>query len=304
MPFQGPDELENYIDVAKRVAKAGADFIEMNFSPQVSAHAGAHLKAGEYQQDKEADILKATMEDLPKWISEGVKATRQAIDIPVVAKLCPEGIDIVTIARIIENSGADAIDVINIGGGSMKIDIFNEGKPAMPGARNSSLATAGSPLKTFAQGSVARISKEVNIPIIGTGGLMNWIDVIEMMMFGATAVSFCTLLFIHGFQAITGIEKGLREFMEKQGYKRLEEFRGLALKHIAPSAHAFDFIPVVARVDGQSCNGCGICLKPAHCLAISINGDKATIDEEECLGCGTCSFICPSHAISIVEIAG
>jgi dihydropyrimidine dehydrogenase (NAD+) subunit PreA len=304
MPFQGLDELENYIDVAKKVARAGADFIEMNFSPQVSAHVSSHIKAGEYRQDTEADILKATMEDLPKWILEGVQATRQAVDIPIITKLCPEGIDVVSTAKVMEAGGANAIDAINIGGGSMKIDIFNGGKPAMPGAGNSSLATAGSPLKTFAQGIVARISRNVNIPVMGTGGLMKWQDVVEMMMFGATAVSFCTLLLIHGFQALTMIEKGIREYMEMQGYKRLEDFRGLGLKYIASSAHAFDFVPVVARVDEQSCNGCGICLKPAHCLAISINNDRAVINGKECLGCGTCSFICPVHAISMVEIAG
>jgi dihydroorotate dehydrogenase/NAD-dependent dihydropyrimidine dehydrogenase PreA subunit len=304
IPFFGLNELEGIVNVAKKAANAGADFIEMNFSPQVSGHAGSHLKVGEFQQDTDVDILKATMEEFPKWILEGVKATKQAVDIPIVAKICPEGIDIVSIAKVMENSGADALDAINIGGGSFKIDIFNEGKLIMPGARNAVFATAGDPLKTFAQGIVARISRDVKIPIIGTGGLMDWKDVIEMMMFGATAVSFCTLLLIHGFQAITEIEKGIREFMEMQGYKSLEDFRGLALKNIAPSAHAFDFIPSVARVDEQMCTGCGICLRPAHCLAISIINDRAIINEKECLGCGTCSFLCPAHAISIVEIAG
>ena len=304
IPFFGPDALESHVDVAEKVEKAGADFIEMNFSPQVSGHAGSHLKEGEFQQDTDVDILKATMEDFPKWILEGVKATKQAVDIPVVTKICPEGVDVVSTARIMESSGADALDAMNIGGGSFKIDIFNEGKLVMPGTRNAVFATAGGPLKTFAQGIVARISKEVNIPIIGTGGLMNWKDVIEMMMFGATAVSFCTLLLIHGFQALTVIEKGIREYMEMQGYRRLDDFKGLGLKYVAPSAHAFDFIPSVARVDEQSCTGCGICLQPAHCLAISIHNDRAIINEKECLGCGTCSFICPAHAISMVEIAG
>jgi dihydroorotate dehydrogenase/NAD-dependent dihydropyrimidine dehydrogenase PreA subunit len=304
IPFFGLDVLESNVDVAKKVAKAGADFIEMNFSPQVSGHAGSNLKAGEFQQDTDVDMLKTTMEDFPKWILEGVKATKQVVDIPIVAKICHEGIDVVSIAKIMESSGADALDAINIGGGSFKIDIFNDGKLIMPGARNAVFATAGDPLKTFAQGIVARISREINIPIIGTGGLMDWKDVIEMMMFGASAVSFCTLLLIHGFQAITGIEKGIREFMEMQGYRSLEDFKGLALKNIAPSAHAFDFIPSVARVDEQICTGCGICLKPAHCLAISINNDKAAINEKECLGCGTCSILCPAHAISMVEIAG
>lgn len=303
IPFHGLDEIESFVNIAKRAEKAGADFIEMNFSAQVSGHAGAHLKAGEFQQDTDVDTIKSIMEVFSKWIVEGVKATRQAVNIPIVTKICPEGIDVVSTARIMERSGADALDAINIANGSFKIDIFNEGKLMIPGTGNAALATAGEPLKTFAQGIVARISREVKIPIIGTGGLINWQDVIEMMMFGATAVSFCTLLLVDGFQAITGIEKGLREFMETQGYKRLEDFRGLALKNIAPSAHAFDFIPSVARVDKEKCTGCGVCLKPAHCLAISINNKSAVIDEKECLGCGTCTFLCPAHAISLVEIA-
>ena len=304
IPFHGLDEIESFVNVAKRAEKAGADFIEMNYSAQVSGHAGSHLKEGELQQDTDADIIKSTIADFSKWIQEGVKATRQAVDIPIVAKICPEGIDVVSTARVMESSGADALDAINIANGSFKIDIFNEGKLVMPGTRNAVLATAGEPLKTFAQGIVARIVKEVKIPVIGTGGLINWQDVVEMMMFGATAVSFCTLLLVHGFQAITGIEKEIKQFMEMQGYKRLEDFRGLASKNMAPSAHAFEFIPSVARVDEQKCTGCGICLKPAHCLAISMKDEKAIVDEKECLGCGTCSFLCPAQAISIVEIAG
>jgi TPP-dependent indolepyruvate ferredoxin oxidoreductase alpha subunit len=125
-----------------------------------------------------------------------------------------------------------------------------------------------------------------------------------MMMFGASAVSFCTLLLVDGFNAISKIEKEITKFMERQGYKRPEDFRGLALKNIAPSAHAFGFIPSVARVDKEKCTGCGLCLKPAHCLAISLDNELADVDEKECLGCGTCSFLCPAHAISMAEIAG
>jgi dihydroorotate dehydrogenase/Pyruvate/2-oxoacid:ferredoxin oxidoreductase delta subunit len=286
------------------VEKAGADFIEMNFSAQVSGHAGAHLKAGEFQHDTDVATIKSIMEDFSKWISEGVKATKQAVDIPIVAKICPEGIDVVSTARIMEKSGADALDAINIANGSFKIDIYNDGKLMMPGTRNAALATAGAPLKTFAQGIVARIAREVKVPIIGTGGLINWQDVIEMMMFGASAVSFCTLLLVDGFNAISKIEKEITKFMERQGYKRPEDFRGLALKNIAPSAHAFGFIPSVARVDKEKCTGCGLCLKPAHCLAISLDNELAEVDEKECLGCGTCSFLCPAHAISMAEIAG
>jgi dihydroorotate dehydrogenase/NAD-dependent dihydropyrimidine dehydrogenase PreA subunit len=297
-------ELERCADVSKKLADAGADFIELNFSPQVAGHLGTYLKSKEWQdqQGDENNILSTIMRELPKWITEAVKITKQAINIPVIAKLCPEGIDVVTMARAIESGGADAIDAVNIGGGAFKIDIFDGGKLAIPAAKSATLATAGATLKTYAQGIVARISNAVETPIMGTGGLMNWSDVVEMMMFGATTVSFCTLLMIRGFAAITEIEKGLKEYMERQGYSRLEDFLGIALKHIAPSGPACEIIPSVARVDERECTGCGICLKPAHCLAISMENAKAIVNEKECLGCGTCFLLCPVKAIAMVEI--
>jgi dihydropyrimidine dehydrogenase (NAD+) subunit PreA len=304
IPFHGPEELESCAAVSKRAADAGADFIELNVSPQLAGHLGSSMKPGDWQAQHrdEINMIGTIMRDLPTWLAEAVRTTKQAANIPVIAKLCPEGVDVVAMARAMKSGGADAIDAVNAGGGAVKIDIFNRGRLVIPGAKNATLVTVGAPLKTFAQGIVARISKAVEIPILGTGGLMNWRDVVEMMMFGATAVSFCTLLLIHGFEAITEIEKGLRGFMEQQGYRRLEDFRGLALEYIASSGHDFKFIPSVARIDEAECTGCGICLRPAHCLAISMDKGRVVISETECLGCGTCSLLCPTHAISMVEV--
>jgi dihydroorotate dehydrogenase/NAD-dependent dihydropyrimidine dehydrogenase PreA subunit len=306
IPFQGLVELERFADTAKRAADAGADFVEMNFSPQVAGHLGTHLKSGDWQaqQGDEINMLEAIMRELPRWITEAVQTTKQVAGIPIIAKICPEGIDVVAIAKAMESGGTDAIDAVNAGGGAIKIDIFDRGRLVMPAASSASLVTVGAPLKTYAQGVVARISQAVKIPIMGTGGLMNWQDVVEMMMFGATTVSFCTLLMIHGFAAITEIEKRLREFMEQQGYSHLEDFRGLALKNVAPSGPACEAIPSMARIDERACTGCGICLRPAHCVAISMDGGRAVINETECLGCGTCSLLCPAGAISMVETPG
>jgi len=301
IPFIGLEALDSFVTVAQRAETAGADFIELNFSPQVSGHAGSHLKAGELLSKTDVDMIQSTMEQFPHWVSVGIEATKQAVDIPILAKICPEGIDVVATAKIMEIHGADALDAINIANGSYKIDIFNDGQLMMTGAQNAALATAGAPLKPFAQGIVARIAREVNIPVVGTGGLLDWQDVVEMMMFGATAVSFCTLLLVDGFEAIGRIESEISEFMESQKYERLEDFRGIALQHLAPSAHAFEFVPAVAEVREELCTGCGVCLKPAHCLAIEMVDGTAHVREEDCLGCGTCSVLCPVEAIAMHE---
>ena len=172
----------------------------------------------------------------------------------------------------------------------------------MPGAKKALLNTVGAPYKPFAQGFVARLARAINIPILGSGGLMNWQDAVEMIMFGATAVSFCTLLMIYGFEEITEIEKGLRGFMEQQGYRHVDAFRGLALQYIMSDFRPDGFIPSLARIDKDKCIGCGKCLKQAHCLAISQENDKVIVDQAECLGCGTCSLLCPEAAVTMIEI--
>jgi len=305
LPFYKLEDREVYADAARRAEEAGADFVEINFSPQIPEHLQTMSDPKTWKAEPEK-ALKTAVEitrDLPRWGVEGTKIIKQALkNIPVLTKIEPEGIEAVTMAMAMENGGADAIDAINAPNGSFRIDILNRGRLAMPATKNSTFAYSGAPLKPVAQAIVARVSKAVKIPIMGTGGLMNWRDVVEMIMFGATTVSFCTLLMIHGFAALTKIEKGLRGFMEQQGYSRVEDFRGLALKYVSQSEPACERIPSVAKIDEEKCTGCGICTKPAHCLAISMVNGKAVVNEKECLGCGTCFLFCPEGAVSMVEI--
>ena len=132
---------------------------------------------------------------------------------------------------------------------------------------------------------------------------MNWQDAIEMIMFGAHAVSFCTLFMIKGFEALAEIEKGLKNYMEQQGFESIDDFRGAALQHITSSISESEIIPNVARIDPEKCTGCGICLKPAHCLAITPENGKVVVNEAECIGCGTCFLLCPEGAVSIIEFS-
>jgi dihydropyrimidine dehydrogenase (NAD+) subunit PreA len=304
MPFPMSGEYRHVVDAVNRVTQAGADFLELNF--QGPAFTGGRTK-GEVIEEKSYKHEGALeygeyMRNYLSRISEGTRTIKQNVDVPVIGKIDPQMADVVASALAMESGGADAVDAANIMGGSIAIDIFNGGRLKMPGARKAILTTVGAPCKPFAQGFVARIAKAVNIPILGSGGLMNWQDAVEMMMFGATTVSFCTLLFIQGFEAITEIESNLRSFMERQGYTRIDDFIGISLDYIMSEFRLGEMIPNVAIVDQKKCIGCGICLKPAHCLAIKMEQGQVIIDEEECLGCGICTLICPEGAFSMREI--
>ena len=285
---------ESHADFAKAVAAAGADFLELNFSPQIQ----------EWSRDpvSEGTKLAGILRDIPATVMETAKNMKQVVDIPVVVKVRPPGIDVVSMSKAAEKGGADAIEAVNGNGGSIPIDIYDGGRVKLPFTNRAMMVTFGAPLKYYAQGVVAQISRAVKVPVIGTGGMMNWKDVVEMIMFGATATGFSTLLAIRGFEALTKIGKGLKGFMEQQGYSHIEDFRGLAHQYIADSLTACDPVPVLAKIDEEKCTGCGICAKPAHCLAISMVDGKAVMDESECLGCGTCFQLCPAEAVTLVEV--
>lgn len=305
VPFFKFEERELYASVAKGLAAAGADFVEVNFSPQIPSHFGISASADARKNTLEKALKTAGdyVRELPMWASEGIKVIKQAVKVPVIGKIEPEGLEAVTMAVAMENGGADGIDAINAPNGAFLIDIFDGGKLMMPAAHSSLFMFSGAPLKPVAQAIVARTAKAVKIPIMGTGGLMNWKDVVEMIMFGATAVSFHTLLMIHGFEALTKIEKGLREYMEKQGYRTIHDFRGLALPQVAATRVACQTLDMVASIAPEKCIGCDICTQLAHCLAISKGEDnKAVVAEKECLGCGVCSLFCPTKAITMVEV--
>ena len=304
IPFLTYEDPELIADAAKRVANAGADFVEINFKPQVLNYLRMMERVEEWKTNtgEEFGRVGEHMRNLLMQVSEGTKIIKQAVNIPVITKLVIEGVDALPQALAAERAGADAIDAINSLGGAFKVDIYNGGRPKIPGALTAAFQVSGAIMKPYSQSAVARISKAVKIPVMGTGGLMTWTDVVEMIMFGATTVSFCALLMIRGFEALTEIEKGLRGYMEQQSYHCIDDFRSSALQYVASSISACEVIPCMARIDMGKCTGCGICLKPAHCLAISMGNEKAVVNESECMGCGTCFLLCPAQAVSMIEI--
>jgi heterodisulfide reductase subunit A len=59
--------------------------------------------------------------------------------------------------------------------------------------------------------------------------------------------------------------------------------------------------PTVAKVTGELCSGCGICLPlcPYGALSLSPQTKVAEVSDALCEGCGTCIASCPSGALSL-----
>ena len=128
----------------------------------------------------------------PQQVYSIVSAMREATDLPLWIKLTPNVTDIKTVALAAQKGGADAVVLINTMLG-MVIDI----RTRRPVLQNNTGGYSGPAIKPVAVRMVAECSQVLNIPIIGCGGVMDYKDVIEFMIAGASAVEIGTASLIH-----------------------------------------------------------------------------------------------------------
>ena len=155
-----------------------------------------------------------------KGASEVVKAVRSAYKKTLIVKLSPNVTDITEIARAAEGSGADSVSLINTLLG-MAIDAERK-RPILSTITG---GMSGAAVKPIALRMVWQVSKAVNIPVIGLGGIMNWKDAIEFMLAGASAIQIGTANFID--PAITvKVADGINNYLDRHGYKSVNEIIG------------------------------------------------------------------------------
>lgn len=149
-----------------------------------------------------------------------VQAVRQATHLPLITKLSPNVTSIVPIAQSAKEAGTDAVSLINTVLG-MSIDIHQR----KPGLARIVGGLSGPAIKPIAVRMVWQVSQEVDIPVIGMGGIMNGDDAIEFLLAGAQAVSVGTGNFVDP-QAPVKVLKGIEEYMTRHKFSRITKVIG------------------------------------------------------------------------------
>ncbi|WP_148372838.1 dihydroorotate dehydrogenase [Bacteroides bouchesdurhonensis] len=155
-----------------------------------------------------------------KGAAEVVKAVRSAYKKTLIVKLSPNVTDITEIARAVEESGADSVSLINTLLG-MAIDAEHR-RPILSTITG---GMSGAAVKPIALRMVWQVSKTVNIPVIGLGGIMNWKDAVEFILAGASAIQIGTANFIDPTVAIK-VEDGINNYLDRYGCKSIKEIIG------------------------------------------------------------------------------
>ncbi len=157
----------------------------------------------------------------PVTAARAVNAVKRAAGSkPVIAKLSPQIMDIVEVAKAVEAAGADIISCMGTIEG-MAVDIIS--RRPMLGSVIGGLS--GPAVKPLALRCVWEISRVVQVPVIGVGGVRSARDVLEFMLAGAHAVAVGTANFSDP-GTIFRIIRELPALCEELGIENLASFRG------------------------------------------------------------------------------
>ncbi|WP_096467686.1 dihydroorotate dehydrogenase [Aneurinibacillus soli] len=198
---------DDYVQVAERVCQApNVAAIELNISCP-------NVKCGGITFGTDPVIAAQLTEEIKKVSS-----------IPVFVKLSPNVTDVVAIAKAVEAAGADGLSMINTLLG-MRIDL----KTRRPIIANRTGGLSGPAIKPVAIRMIHDVSQQVNIPIIGMGGIQSADDVIEFFMAGASAVAVGTANFVDPYACPTIIDE-LEAKLADYGVDSITELTGAAWK--------------------------------------------------------------------------
>jgi len=195
--------IGEYVKLSKALDDAGVDAVELNVScPNVKKGGIA------FGTDKKA---------LAKLVSKVKESVKNSV---LVTKLSPSVSDIPGFSRVAEESGSDAISLINtIPGMAVDIETWE------PKLANITGGLSGPAIRPIAVRMVWEASRSVKIPVIGIGGIIKAEDAIEFMLAGASAVQVGTGNFLNPFATVE-IINGLWTYLEKKGINHVKDIIG------------------------------------------------------------------------------
>ena len=199
----GGHSKEDYFRGAERLNDVNIDILELNISCP-------NVKEGGMNFGVKTEAAR-----------ELVREVRKISKHKLVVKLSPNAEDIVALAKMCEEEGADGVSLVNTFL-AMAVDID---KKAMV-FQNGYAGLSGPAIRPIALRMVHQVCKAVKIPVMGMGGITTWQDAIAFIMAGALVVQVGTATFMKpdiSLDIIAGMEK----YMEDNHLDSLNEIRGI-----------------------------------------------------------------------------
>jgi dihydroorotate dehydrogenase (NAD+) catalytic subunit len=123
----------------------------------------------------------------PRSLDEVVTTAKRVARRPLIVKLSPNVTSIAQMAYVAQESGADAVSLVNT-----FVAMAIDPETRRPRIANVTAGLSGPAIKPIALRMVYDAAHAVRIPVIGMGGISTAADVVEFMLAGATAVQIGT----------------------------------------------------------------------------------------------------------------
>lgn len=192
-------------EVAGLMEEAGAAAIELNLSCPHARNVGAELGKD------------------PETVRSIVSAVKNSVRIPVFAKITPNVTDVVDAGLAVANSRGDGIVAIN----TVKAMAINP-EAAKPILSNRVGGLSGPAIKPIGVRCVYELYENINIPIIGVGGILTGKDALEYLMAGAVAVQIGSAAYYRGIKVFQRVVKEIEQFLDGYGYESVKDVVGIA----------------------------------------------------------------------------
>jgi dihydroorotate dehydrogenase (NAD+) catalytic subunit len=156
----------------------------------------------------------------PNSLGSLVKFAKAVATRPLIVKLSPNVTSIAQMAKVAEDTGADAVSLVNTFL-AMLIDV----ETRKPRLSNITGGLSGPAIKPIAVRMVYETARAVSIPVIGMGGILTPEDAVEFLLAGATAVQVGTASYADP-RAVERIASGLASWCRSHSIERVTSLTG------------------------------------------------------------------------------
>ena len=290
--IMGRNEQE-WAELAAQCELNGADVIECNFSCP----------------NMEDPTLGSTIGQSEELVERFTRAVRNAVRIPVLAKLTPNVTDMTVMAKAAKCGGADGIAAINTINSITGVNI--DTLVAEPEVHGTSMigGYSGAAVKPIALRFISELALDKELQgmhISGMGGIETWRDALEFLLLGASSLQITTAVMQYGYRIIDDLLYGLKNYMQCKSISSIGMLVGRAASTVVSHEEVERDTVLLPVFHAEQCLACGrcyiSCLDGGHqAIRLDPITGKPKLNGSKCVGCHLCRLVCPVSAIGTAQ---
>ncbi len=210
-----------WAEIVERCQDAGVDGLELNMS---CPHGLPERKMGSAMGEDPA-----ILEEVCRWVVDAAR-------VPVWAKLTPNVTHIEAPAKAALRAGCDGISAINTIRSVMGVNLESlRPEPTVEGFSTPGgySCTAIRPIALGMCMEIATVIRDqyAGRTLSGIGGIETGGDAAQFLLLGCHTVQVCTGVMKWGYQIVQPMCDELMAFMDRHGFRTIEDFRGHSLQY-------------------------------------------------------------------------